>query len=396
MSKKIYLLDTTLRDGTQMAGFDLSLHDKLLITEKLDAFGIDYIEGGWPGSNDKDKEYFRKARDLTLNHAKITAFGSTRKAKLNVANDPNLSALIEAETDAVVVFGKSWDLHVKEALRTSLEINLKMITESFSYLKEHGDSELMFDAEHFFDGYKENPEYAVQTLQAAEQGGAECIVLCDTNGGCMPWEIRDIMKEIHDAVSVPLGIHTHNDAGMAAANTVTAVKNGAVHVHGTINGVGERTGNADLCTVIGTLQAKLGYTCVPDSNLESLVEISRFFYEIANTIPQDSQPFVGKNAFAHKGGVHVSGVSKNPRTYEHIDPETVGNTRHIPISELSGRSNVLNRLKEYHLEDKPEKITTILEAIQKNESLGYQYEAAHASFEILTRKILDIDISYYS
>jgi len=395
MNKKIYILDTTLRDGTQMAGFDLSLHDKLLITEKLDEFGIDYIEAGWPGSNDKDIEYFKRAADLNLKHARITAFGSTRRADRNVEDDPNIKALIQAHTNAIVIFGKTWDLHVKEALRTSLETNLEMIRDSLAYLKEQTECGLIYDAEHFFDGYKANPKYAIETIKAAEKGGAEHIVLCDTNGGSMPWEIGKITEEIGEHISVPLGIHAHNDSGLAAANTVEGVRSGAVHVHGTINGVGERTGNADICTVIGILQVKLGYECIPPDNLESLVEISRFIYEIANTIPHDSQPFVGKNAFTHKGGVHVNAVLKNPHTYEHIDPETVGNARYIPVSELSGRSNILNRLKKYDLEDKPEEIKKILKEIQKNESIGYQYEAANASFEILTRKILNMDKSFF-
>jgi len=396
MGRKISLLDTTLRDGTQMVGFDLSLHDKLVVTRKLDEFGIDYIEGGWPGSNDKDVEYFRAVRDLERTHAKVTAFGSTRRAKLAVEDDPNIRALVEAEADAVIIFGKSWTLHVTEGLRTTLERNLEMIADSVAYLKEQTKREVLYDAEHFFDGYKEDPEYALETIRAAERSGAACIVLCDTNGGTMPWEIEEIVKQAREHVSVPLGIHAHNDAGMGVANTLAAVRAGAVHVQGTINGVGERTGNADLCSVIPNLQVKLGYECIPPAKLSSLVEISRFLYEIANTIPVDSQPFVGKNAFAHKGGVHVNAVVKNPRTYEHIDPETVGNTRRIPVSELSGRSNILERLKQYNLEDRPEKVKEILRRVQKNESLGYQYEAANASFELLTKKILGEDRSFFS
>lgn len=396
MDRNITLFDTTLRDGTQMEGFNLSLHDKLQLTVKLDSFGIDYIEGGWPGSNDKDIEYFHEVQSLNITHAKITAFGSTRRVKLKAKDDQNLKALVDAATDAVIIFGKTWSLHVKEVLRTSLSNNILMIKDSLEFLKDKTRGELLYDAEHFFDGYKSNPDYAIETLKAAEQGGAEIIVLCDTNGGCMPWEIGAIIETVKKEISVPLGIHTHNDSGLAIAGTLEAVQQGIRHVQGTVNGVGERTGNADLCSLIPIFQAKLGYRCVRSSKLEKLVDLSRFVYELANTIPPDHQPFVGRCAFSHKGGVHVNAVLKNPKTYEHIDPCIIGNIRQTPVSELSGRSNILARLKKYRLEKKPEKVKEILKMLQQRENEGYQFEAANASFELLTRRILDIDKHYFS
>ncbi len=395
MSKKITLFDTTLRDGTQMEGFNLSLHDKLLVAEKLDSFGIDYIEGGWPGSNNKDVGFFREVRKLSLKHSKVTAFGSTRRANLKPEEDPNIQALVEAESDAVIIFGKSWDLHVKDVLKTSLSNNLRMIEDSLAYLNKHTKGEVLYDAEHYFDGYKADPEYAIQTLKAAEAGGARCLVLCDSNGGSMPWEIREIVTETMKHVSTPLGIHTHNDCALAVANTLEAVQAGVRHIQGTINGVGERCGNADLIASIADLQSKLGYSCVSKKKLRGLVELSRFVYEIANTFPTDHQPFVGRSAFAHKGGVHGNAVLKNSRTYEHIEPEVVGNTRNITVSELAGKANILMNLRKYRLEEKPDKLKEIIKTLQDKEHEGYQYEVAGASFELLARRILGLNRHYF-
>ncbi|MFH1706843.1 MAG: citramalate synthase [Planctomycetota bacterium] len=394
--EKIVIFDSTLRDGTQMEGFVLSLHDKLAITRLLDSYGVDYIEGGWPGSNDKDAEYFRTVRDLKLRHARVTAFGSTRRAKLTPKEDANLRALVAAKSDAVIIFGKAWDLHVTAALNTTLDNNLLMIRESLAYLREHTHGQVMYDAEHYFDGYKANPDYALRSLAAAAEGGAEALVLCDTNGGSMPWEIFDIVTATRAAIKVPIGIHCHNDGAMAVANTLEAVKAGVRHVQGTINGVGERIGNADLVSIIINLQAKLGYRCLPAGKLEKITALSRAVYEIANMIPPENQPFVGRHAFAHKGGVHVSAVMKDPRTYEHIAPGLIGNERSMPISELSGRANILARMQGYKLEEQPEKVQAILQAVQKNEHEGYQYEAAHASFELLTRRILGKDRPFFA
>ena len=386
---RISLYDTTLRDGTQGAGITLSADDKIRIAERLDEFGIDYIEGGWPGSNPKDMEFFARARRRTWRHARITAFGSTRRAGVGADRDENLNMILAAGTPAAAVFGKSWDLHVREALHTTLEENLEMIEDSVRYLRGRG-IEVVYDAEHFFDGWKANPAYALETLRAARRGGAEVIVLCDTNGGCLPHEIVAGIEAARDAVETPLGIHAHNDGDLGVANTLVAVRCGAVHVQGTVNGVGERCGNANLISVIPNLQLKMGYACMPEASLTRLGELSRYVSELANMAPNEYQPFVGMNAFAHKGGVHVSAVMAHPPTYEHIPPEMVGNARRVVISDLSGRSNVLYKAQEMGVDlskDRPE-VREILAELKRLEHEGYQFEGAEASFELLMRRMM--------
>ena len=387
--RRIALYDTTLRDGTQGAGITLSADDKLRIAEHLDAFGLDYIEGGWPGSNPKDMEFFERARGRTWRHARLTAFGSTRRPAIAPADDENLNLILAAGTPAAALFGKSWDLHVREALHTTLDENLAMIEESVRYLRSRG-LEVVYDAEHFFDGWKANPDYALATLRAAERAGASVIVLCDTNGGCLPHEIREGVGAARRAVEGPLGIHTHNDGELGVANTLVAVEAGCVHVQGTVNGIGERCGNANLVSIIPNLQLKMGYRCLPEEQLVRLGEVSRYVAELANLAPNEYQPFVGQNAFAHKGGVHVSAVMAHPPTYEHIAPETVGNARRVVVSDLSGRANVLYKAREMGIDlsrDRPE-VHRILAELKRLEHEGYQFEAAEASFELLMRRIL--------
>ncbi|HOK79311.1 MAG TPA: citramalate synthase [bacterium] len=387
--KKIEIYDTTLRDGAQGESIFFTLHDQMKIVEKLDEFGFNFIEGGWPGSNPKAEEFFKEMAKKRLKNSKLVAFGSTRRRTFSANKDPFLKALVEAGTDVVIIFGKSWDLHVRDVLRISLEENLDLIGDSISYLKSKGKT-VFFDAEHFFDGYKENPEYAVKTLLVAESSGAERIVLCDTNGGALPFEVEEIVKKICKILKTPVGIHAHNDSGTAVANTIAAVRAGAVHVHGTINGFGERCGNADLTAIIPILQIKMGFECLDEEKLHHLTSLSRYVYEIANIVPPGNQPFVGYSAFAHKGGVHVDAVGKNPRTYEHIPPEKVGNQRRVLVSELSGKSTILQKLRKYKLEKQPELIKRILETVGEMEKKGYQFESAEASFELMVRKLLGI------
>ncbi len=386
---KIALYDTTLRDGTQGAGITLSAPDKLRIAERLDEFGIDYIEGGWPGSNPKDLEFFTQARGRHWRHARITAFGSTRRAGLSADRDENLQVILAAGTPAAALVGKSWDLHVREALHTSLDENLRMITDSVGYLKTR-DLEVVYDAEHYFDGWKANPEYALATIAAARRGGADVVVLCDTNGGSLPHEIRAGVEAARGAAGDPVGIHTHNDGELAVANTLVAVQSGARHVQGTVNGLGERCGNANLISIIPNLQLKFGYDCIPAPSLPRLGELSRLVSELANVAPNDYQPFVGKNAFAHKAGIHVSAVMAHPPTYEHIPPEAVGNERRVVVSDLSGRGNVLYKAAEMGLDlskDSPE-VREILAQLKQQEHAGFQFEGAEASFELLVRRTL--------
>jgi 2-isopropylmalate synthase len=388
-TKRITLYDTTLRDGTQGAGITLSADDKLRIAEHLDAFGLDYIEGGWPGSNPKDMEFFERARGRTWRHARLTAFGSTRRPGIPAERDENLALILAAGTPAAALFGKSWDLHVREALRTALDENLAMIEDSVRFVRSRG-VEIVYDAEHFFDGWKANPDYALATLRAAERAGASVVVLCDTNGGCLPHEVRAGIEAARRAVEGPLGIHTHNDGELGVANTLVAVDAGCVHVQGTINGIGERCGNANLVSIIPNLQLKMGYRCVPDGQIARLGEVSRYVAELANLAPNEYQPFVGLNAFAHKGGVHVSAVMAHPPTYEHIAPEAVGNARRVVVSDLSGRANVLYKAQEMGIDlsrDRPE-VRQILSELKRLEHEGYQFEAAEASFELLMRRIL--------
>lgn len=388
--KQVFLYDTTLRDGSQGEGISFSVNDKLNITKKLDRLGIDYIEGGWPGSNPKDLEYFEKVKDLGLKNAKVSAFGSTRRAGLKAEDDPNLNALLEAGVQVAAIFGKTWDLHVQEALKVPLEENLAMIEDSIGFLTERG-IEVIYDAEHFFDGYKANPEYALQTLLAAQKAGAKWLTLCDTNGGSLPHEIVDIIQKITPYLTVPLGIHCHNDGDLAVANSIAAVQSGAVLMQGTINGLGERCGNANLCSVIPNLQLKLGLKCLEENQLKLLTEVSHYVSEIANVVQPNNQPFVGQSAFAHKGGIHVSAVLKNPKTYEHMSPEWVGNKRRVLVSELSGASNLEYKARELGLEflnDKA-KMKQIVQEIKKLEYEGYQFEGAEASLELLLRRAMN-------
>ncbi len=381
----IYLYDTTLRDGTQREGVSLSVDDKLKIARRLDEFGIHYIEGGWPGSNPKDVEFFRRVRALGLTQAKVAAFGSTRKKDTRPQEDPNLKALLVAETPVVTLVGKSWDLHVTQVLEASLEENLAMIGESVAYTKTY-DKEVIYDAEHFFDGYKANPDYALATLRAAAAGGADVLVLCDTNGGTLPWEVEKITRAVAAEFDAPLGIHTHEDAGCAVANTLVAVQAGAVHVQGTVNGYGERVANANLCSIIPDLQLKMGLPCVPPENLTRLTELSRFVAEVANLAHDDHLPYVGASAFAHKGGIHVAAVLKNEHSYQHVDPAIVGNQRRTVVSELSGQGNVLDKASQFALDVNSQQTRAVLEQIKKLEAQGFTFEGAEASVELMLRR----------
>lgn len=397
MPQRIHIFDTTLRDGTQGEKVSFSAEDKIRIASRLDQFGIDYIEGGWPGSNPKDMAFFEKVRSHTFNHAKIVAFGSTCRANTSPGEDANIQALIAAETPAVSIFGKSWLLHVVDALNITPEENLRMIADSVSYLKEN-DKEVIYDAEHFFDGYKDNPEYAIQTLKTAESAGADVLVLCDTNGGSLTHEVSAIIAEVKKQVQAPLGVHAHNDCELAAANTIAAVNAGAVHVQGTINGYGERCGNANLCSVIPNLQLKMGYECVPDDQISHLTTLSAFVSELANLTPDNKQPYVGRSAFAHKGGIHVSAVIKNEQTYEHIRPEIVGNHRRVLVSDLSGKSNVRYKSEElgFDIEPNSDQSKAIVQKLKELENQGYQFEAAEASFELLVKQLTNNAPDFFS
>lgn len=385
---KIKLFDTTLRDGTQGEGVSCSVEDKIKIVQRLDEFGIDYIEGGWPGSNPKDELLFKKMQSVKLKHARLVAFGSTRHKDCSPNKDKNLLAMVAVKTPVVCIFGKSWDLHVRQALRAELDDNLKMIADSVRFLKSK-KLEVIYDAEHFFDGYKANSQYALKTLESAIEAGADNITLCDTNGGMLPHEIKKIINIVKTRFpKISLGIHAHNDSGCAAANSLVAVSEGVNLVQGTINGYGERCGNADLCVIIPNLKYKMMLDCLTDKQLSSLTELSRFVSEITNMIPNDRQPYVGNSAFAHKAGVHVSAMARNTKTYEHINPELVGNRRRILISELSGRTNVLAKAKEFKIDFDKDKESTkkILDAVKKMEHQGYQFEGAEESFILLTQK----------
>ncbi|MGA2984536.1 MAG: citramalate synthase [Terriglobia bacterium] len=387
--KKIQIYDTTLRDGSQGENISFSLEDKLHIVRKLDELGVDYIEGGWPGSNAKDVAFFERAQELKLKHAKLAAFGSTCHPRHGVAHDKNLQALIEAGTPVVTIFGKTWDLHVKVALGVSLKENLDLIRNSVAFLKSHG-REVIYDAEHFFDGYKADPAYALETLQTAEEAGADILVLCDTNGGTMTAEIRERFQAAAQQVKGPLGIHTHNDCEMAVANAIAAVQLGAVQVQGTINGYGERCGNANLCSVIANLELKLGMRAIGKESLKHLTEVSHYVSELANLPPRQDLPYVGKSAFAHKGGIHVSAVMKETSAYEHVDPTVVGNERRVLVSELSGKSNVIYKAVELGLkidQDSPD-AKLVVDKLKEMEHDGYQFEGAEASFEMLFDKLV--------
>ena len=387
MNDQVLIYDTTLRDGSQAEGITLSKSDKLRIAERLDRLGVAYIEGGWPGSNPKDVEFFKEVKKLNLKHAKIAAFGSTRRAKNSPEEDENLKLLLESESPVVTIFGKSWLLHVTEVLRVTPEQNLEMIQDSCAYLSAAG-RETIFDAEHFFDGYKDAPEYALDVLKHAVAGGASTVTLCDTNGGCLPEEIYEITRKVRETLpeNVVIGIHCHNDSELATANSLAAVRAGARHIQGTINGFGERSGNANLCSIIANVELKMKMQCLPEGNLATLRDCSRYVDEIANLNHDPRLPYVGDSAFAHKGGMHVNAVEKNPITFEHVAPESVGNRRRILVSDLSGKSNLGMKAKELGLEAAPEKLMSALTEIKRRENLGYEYELAEASFALLLEK----------
>ncbi|HEY8258471.1 MAG TPA: citramalate synthase [Gemmatimonadales bacterium] len=378
------LYDTTLRDGTQREGLSLSVEDKVKIARALDRLGVAYIEGGWPGSNPKDAEFFRRIREVSLRHARVAAFGSTRRAGIRCEEDSNLRALLEAETPVVTIVGKSSTLHVERVLETTREENLRMIGDTVEFLKRAG-KEVIYDAEHFFDGCDLDPAYALATLAAAEAAGADCLVLCDTNGGTLPDAVRERVCLVRDRLRSPVGVHPHNDAGLAVANALVAVQAGAVHVQGTINGYGERCGNLDLIPLIATLQLKLGLFVLDPEALSRLTEASRFVAEVANQHPDPHAPYVGRSAFAHKGGIHVAAIAKVPDSYQHIDPAAVGNETRVVVSEVSGRRNVRMRAEALGLAD-ADREAGVLRRIKELEHRGFQFEAADGSFEMLLRR----------
>ncbi len=389
MTKSVAIYDTTLRDGSQAEGISFSSADKVRIAERLDAFGVDYIEGGWPGSNPKDMEFFDAAAKHHFKHARIAAFGSTRRANTRVEDDPQIQTLLAANTPVVTMFGKTWPLHVTEVLRTTPEENLAMIADSVRFFKARG-KEVIYDAEHFFDGYKADARYALATLKAAQDAGADTVTLCDTNGGSLASEVARIVADVRQHLTCAIGIHTHNDSGLAVANALAAVENGATQVQGTINGYGERTGNCNLTSVIPCLLLKMGVECACKANLSHLRELSLFVDDLANVRPDIRQPFVGATAFAHKGGMHVNAVEKIAHSYEHIRPELVGNRRRVLVSELSGRSNIMMKAHELGIDlskDTPE-VRDILQQLKQLEHAGYEFEAADASFHLLIQKLL--------
>lgn len=390
MSNVVQIYDTTLRDGSQAEDIAFSLEDKLLIAQRLDEFGVDYIEGGWPNpTNPKDLEFFRRAKRMTFKSARVSSFGSTRRANNPPEQDATLNTLLESETETVCIFGKSWTLHVTDVLKIDLDENVRMVEDSVAYLRSR-DREVIYDAEHFFDGYKADRDYALRTLQAAEAGGAACVVLCDTNGGTLPLEVVDIITDVKANLTVPFGIHTHNDAGVGVANAIVAVQHGAIQVQGTFNGYGERCGNANLCTVIPNIQLKLNKRLRSGENLDELMEFSRFISEIANVYHDHRQPYVGESAFAHKGGVHIDAMSKAPTSYEHCDPAAVGNQSRFLLSEQSGTATVAAKLDHLlpGVDKRDPRVVALLEEVKQRENDGYIYEGAEASFDILARRAL--------
>jgi 2-isopropylmalate synthase len=384
---RIHIYDTTLRDGSQGEGINFSLQDKLLITRKLDDLGIDFIEGGYPLSNPKDFEYFQEVRNLSLRHAKVAAFGMTRRKNAAASDDTCIKALLDAQTTLVTIVGKTWDLHVREVLGTTLEENLRMIADSVACCRQAG-REVFYDAEHFFDGFRHNPEYALETLRAAERAGASVVILCDTNGGTLPDAVAAAVEQARRHVTADLGIHCHNDSDVATANSLAAVGRGATQVQGTINGIGERCGNADLVSVIASLAIKKGYEVLWPDSLRRLTELSRYVYETANMNFRPGQPFVGTSAFAHKGGMHTHAVARVSASYEHIDPTLVGNERRILLGELSGQSTILAKTTKYAIAHDKALMTKILGQVQDLEHAGYEFEAAEASFDLLVRRTL--------
>lgn len=389
MSRRIAIFDSTLRDGAQAEGISFSVKDKLKIVKILDNLGITYIEAGNPGSNPKDLEFFTEVKKIKLKNAKLTAFGSTRRRGINVAEDANIISLAAAGTEVVTIFGKSWDFHVTDIIKTTLAENLDMIRESVAYFKGLG-REVIFDAEHFYDGYKHNPEYAMQTLDAAYDGGADALVLCDTNGGSFPSEIYELTKLVSDKYDVSVGIHAHDDSGLAVANSIMAVEAGADHVQGTFIGFGERCGNANLSSIIPALQIKKGFNCIPKEQMKRLTTTAITLAEIANVNIKDNMPYIGRSAFAHKGGMHIDGVNKAAHSFEHIDPSLVGNERRILMSEVAGRSTILSKIREFDSELNKDSIETqeIIDKLKELEHIGYQFEGAESTFELVIRKQL--------
>lgn len=394
---QIYIYDTTLRDGAQGEGIAFSLEDKLKIARRLDEIGIHFIEGGWPGSNAKDVEFFRRICEKPLRQAQVAAFGATRRAGTTCETDPQIALLLAADTPCVTLVGKSWDLHVHHVLETSLDENLAMIAESVRYFVANG-RRVFYDAEHFFDGYKANPEYALATIGAAARGGAEFVILCETNGGALPWDVENVVRKARDYLAqhgaewdvpgpVQIGIHTHDDGGLSTANALAAVRAGATQVQGTVNGYGERVGNCNLCTLIPDLQLKMGYRCLNETGLSRLAELSHFVDESANMIPNPRLPFVGASAFAHKGGIHVAAILKVEASYQHIDPSLVGNRKRVLVSELSGRGNLVYKAREFGLDATREDVQRVLVQVKELESRGFYFEGAEASVALMLQRL---------
>ncbi|MFT5387736.1 MAG: 2-isopropylmalate synthase, partial [Candidatus Omnitrophota bacterium] len=383
MAKKITIYDTTLRDGSQTEGISFTVNDKIKITEKLDTLGVHYIEGGWPGSNPKDKDYFKHYQNKKLKNAIVTAFGSTRRAKTLAKDDINLQELIKSKASTITIFGKTWDLHVTDIIRTTLEENLVMISDSVSFLVSK-KKKVFYDAEHFFDGYKNNPAYALKTVQAAQDAGASCVVFCDTNGGTLPSEVKRIIEEVKPHLRCELGIHTHDDLDSGVANSITAVEAGCTHIQGTFNGLGERCGNANLTTIIGILSSKMGIKSIADKNVKKLMETAYYISEISNFAIPNNAGFIGHSAFTHKGGVHIDAMLKNPLAYEHVNPETFGNRRHFVTSELAGKMPLILKAEQIgiKLDKKSAEAKRIMKKLQEKEHAGYQFESADASFEL--------------
>ena len=383
--QQIQIYDTTLRDGTQSEGFTLSSNDKVRVAQRLDDFGVAFIEGGWPGSNPKDVEFFERARDMPWKNALIAAFGSTCRVKGGPEDDANIKALLDSKTPVCTIFGKTWTLHVKEVLQTTPDDNLRIIEQSVAYLKSNG-KRVIYDAEHFFDGYKADSAYALETLKAAIRGGAEIVVLCDTNGGTLPWELESIIRDLKPVLAHPFGIHTHNDSECAVVNSLIAIREGATQVQGTINGVGERCGNANLISIMADLELKMGYRCVPEGNISKLYDLSHFVAEVANIAPDEHLPFVGKSAFAHKGGVHVAAMRRNAQSYQHVQPDLVGNKMRVVVSDLSGRGNLLSKAEEHGVEVEGDEVMPVLNDIKELEARGFAFEAAEASVAMMLKR----------
>ena len=389
MPLKIDIFDSTLRDGAQAEGISFSVEDKLKIIKALDQLGIAYIEAGNPGSNPKDIEFFERMRNVSLKNAKLTAFGSTRRRDIAVEDDKNIQSLLSANTSAVAIFGKAWDFHVENIIKTTLDENLSMIYDTVAFFKKKG-KEVVYDAEHFFDGYKSNPDYAMKTLNAAVEAGADCLVLCDTNGGCFPSDVYEFVKKVKEAFKVKVGIHAHNDCGMAVANSIMAVEAGAEHVQGTYTGFGERCGNANLSCIIPNLQIKMNMECIPEAQLKNITFTARKIAEVSNINLNERDPYVGNSAFAHKGGMHIDGVCKASNSFEHVNPELVGNKRRFLMSEVSGRKTILDKIQELNpnITKESEETEAIIQRLKELEHQGYQFEGAESTFELVIRKQL--------